>query len=251
VNSTANLQSLHDHEEKLRAQSLAAIWNDAELTDHWKLIAEAMNVIYAFAHDHQHQSDDELTLQFIGIRLFNAAGASVKLGLSGYYQKAFDQIRDILETYFLADYLTTYREKIGTWKLADKKTRIAHFGPGKIRTALDKRDGYTSGQRHKIYDLLSEHASHASYPGFGLVVQSGLGQVGPFFDQAKLRAFLEELAKRLGHAAIILLSHSEGEDPKLDIARKHYFKVFWAWAPKYLGVTPITLADVARAAIQT
>jgi hypothetical protein len=29
------------------------------------------------------------------IRLFNAAGASIKLALSGYYQKAFDQVRDV------------------------------------------------------------------------------------------------------------------------------------------------------------
>ena len=129
MNPTNNVQSLHEHEEKLRAMSLEAIRNDAALTDHLDLVSEAMNGIYAFAHDHQHQSDDELTLQFIGIRLFNAAGAAVKLGLSGYYQKAFDQVRDILETYFLADYLTTYREKIAAWKVADKKTRIAISGP--------------------------------------------------------------------------------------------------------------------------
>ena len=54
--------------------------------------------------------------------------------------------------------------------------RIADFCPGIIRTALDKRDGYTSGQRKKIYGLISEYASHASYPGM----------------------WLEELAKRLG-----------------------------------------------------
>jgi hypothetical protein len=64
-----------------------------------------MNAIYAFTHDHVHGSENELTLQYLGIRLFNAAGASVKLALSGYYQKAFDQVRDVIETYFLVDYL--------------------------------------------------------------------------------------------------------------------------------------------------
>ena len=39
-------------------------------------MAEAMNAIYAFTHDHEHGSDNELTLQYLGIRLFNAAGAS-------------------------------------------------------------------------------------------------------------------------------------------------------------------------------
>jgi hypothetical protein len=52
-------------------------------------VAEAMNAIYVFTHDHDHESENELTLQYLGIRLFNVAGASVKLALSGYYQNAF------------------------------------------------------------------------------------------------------------------------------------------------------------------
>jgi hypothetical protein len=39
-----------------------------------------------FTHDHQHGSKNELTLQYLGVRLFNAAAASIKLALSGYYQ---------------------------------------------------------------------------------------------------------------------------------------------------------------------
>jgi len=98
VGAAENIKTLHAHEEKLRAQSLELIKKDNELSTHWEMIAEAMNVIYAFSHDHVHQSEDELTLQLFDIRLFNAAGASIELGLSGYYQKAFDQVRDIVET---------------------------------------------------------------------------------------------------------------------------------------------------------
>jgi len=75
--ATDNLVSLYDHEEGLRATSLEAIKADATLSDHWNLVTEAMNAIYAFTHDHVHKSEDELTLQYLGIRLFNAAGASV------------------------------------------------------------------------------------------------------------------------------------------------------------------------------
>jgi hypothetical protein len=96
-----NLVSLHNQEEELRAKSLEAIKGDATLSDHWNLVAEAMNVIYAFTHDHIHESENELTLQYLGIRLFNAAGASIKLALSGYYQAAFHQVRDVIETQFL------------------------------------------------------------------------------------------------------------------------------------------------------
>ena len=58
---TENVDRLHEHEEKLRAESLALIAKRMDLTDHWKLVQEAMNVIYAFANDHVHGSDDELT----------------------------------------------------------------------------------------------------------------------------------------------------------------------------------------------
>jgi hypothetical protein len=174
MTATDNLASLHDHEEKLRAQSLEVIKADVALSDHWNLVGEAMNAIYAFTHDHVHESENELTLQYLGIRLFNAAGASVKLALSGYYQKAFHQVRDIIETSFLVDYLSTFPDKIDEWRRADKKKRIAQFGPGFIRNALDKRDRYTGGKRKEIYDLISELASHPSYSGVSLTTTGQL-----------------------------------------------------------------------------
>jgi hypothetical protein len=236
----AALASLHNHEEALRAQSLVAIQADAALADHWILVAEAMNAIHAFTHDHVHESDNELTLQYLGIRLFNAAGASVKLALSGYYQKAFDQMRDVIETYFLVDYLSTYPEKIDEWKRADKKKRMSHFGPGFIRNALDKRDGYTSGERKRIYDLISELASHASYSGISLTTTgpANMAQVGPFFEEKKLAIWLYELAMRLSHAAVVLVSNPEGIDMKLLMTRKHYLEVVNKWWWKYRRMKP-------------
>lgn len=163
--ATGNLISLYTHEEELRARSLAVVQADTGLFEHWNLIAEAMNAIYAFSRDHVHGSEDELTLQYLGTRLFNAAGASIKLALSGYYQKAFHQVRDVIETSFLVDYLTTYPEEIDEWRRADRGKRMSHFAPRRIREALDRRDGYTSGERKRIYDLISELASHPSYRG--------------------------------------------------------------------------------------
>jgi hypothetical protein len=219
-----NLKSLHEHEEQLRATSLATIETDTALQDHWNMLAEAMNAIYVFAHDHVHGSENELTLQYLGIRLFNVGGASTKLALSGYYQKAFAQVRNIIETYFLVDYLSTHPAKINEWKLADKKRRISHFGPGIIRNALDKRDGYTSGERKKIYDLISELASHPSYPGISLTTTgpTNLAQVGPFFDEKKLAIWAQEIAMRLSHAAVVLVSNPEGRDINLLATRAHY-----------------------------
>ncbi len=233
-----NLLSLHKREEELRAQSLAAIAADPDLSDHWNLVAEAMNLMYAFTYDYRHGSENELTLQYLGIRLFNAAAASIKLALSGYYQKAFHQVRDLIETYFLVDYLRSFPERIEEWKKADKKTRIAQFGPGVIRKALDERDGYTSGERKKIYDLISEAASHASYPGISLTTTgaNNSAHVGPFFDQTKLAGWLGEIAMRLSHAAVVLASAPEGRDLNLLMARAHYLEVANSWWSKYRGL---------------
>jgi hypothetical protein len=63
--ATDNLTSLHKHEEGLRARSLSATEADAALSDHWNLVAEAMNAFYAFSHDHAHGSENELVLQYL------------------------------------------------------------------------------------------------------------------------------------------------------------------------------------------
>jgi hypothetical protein len=232
-----NIVMLHEHEEKLRIQSLTLIAKRADLTDHWKLIQEAMNVIFAFVNEHPHGSDDELTMQFLGIRLFNAAAASIKLALSGYYQKAFVHVRDILETYFLVDYLRSNPTQISVWKNADKKQLKRDFSPVRIREELDKRDGYKHKQRAAFYALVSEFASHPTYKGFHLTTIGGLGRIGAFVDEAKLQAWLEEMAKRFGHAAICLLSDFEGTDHRLDLTRKHYLDVMDTWGKKYYGPT--------------
>jgi hypothetical protein len=233
-----NLVGLHRFEENLRVNSLAAIEADPVMSDHWNFIAEAMNAIHAFTHDHVHKSEDELTLQYLGIRLFNAGGASIKLALSGYYQKAFHQVRDVLETSFLVDYLSTYPDKIDKWRRADKKARIVHFGPGVIRSALDKRDGYTSGGRTRIYGLISELASHPTYSGISLTTSGpeNLAHVGPFFDQKKLTVWLQEMALRLSPAALALMPAAESSDLQLLATRLHYLKVVNGWWSKYRGL---------------
>jgi len=51
----------------------------------------------------------------------------------------------------------------------------------------------------------------------------------------KLQAWLEEMAKRFGHAAIVLLSDFEGQNQKLDSTRGHYLIVMNEWGRKYYG----------------
>ena len=46
-----------------------------------------------------------------------------------------------------------------------------------------------------------------------------MAQVGPFFDEKKLATWLQEMAMRLSHAAVVLVSNPEGSDIKLLMTR--------------------------------
>src|SRR5882757_38472 len=80
-----NLRSTNAHEEKLREESMALIEADEGLRKRLELVEKAMSLIFAYTHDHTARTDDELTVQMLGIRIFNAAASSIKLGLAGYY----------------------------------------------------------------------------------------------------------------------------------------------------------------------
>jgi hypothetical protein len=202
-----DLRQTHDHEEKLWAESLALVQGDPEMAKRLLVIENAMAVIFAYTVDYTSKTTDENTLQMLGIRLFNAAAAGLKLALSGYYQIAFHQARDVMETGFLFDYFRTSPKQISVWRAADRATRRKLFEPVKIRIALDERDGDVEKRRAAEYSKLSELASHASYRGFRLTARGGVGELGPFVERANLIAWLHEMVLRLGPSAVLYANH--------------------------------------------
>lgn len=174
-----NLKSTHRHEEDLRAESMKLIEAHAD----WKLrliLAEkALDIIFAVTHDYTARNDNELTLQFLGIRLFNTGACTVKLGLSGYYQQAFALLRDVLEVGFLIHYFAYWPEKISEWKTCSEDERKKRFAPVHIRIALDEWEGNVEKKRLKAYEVLSQHGAHATYRGFRMTTpKDNLGLVG-------------------------------------------------------------------------
>lgn len=129
-------------------------------------------------------------------KCFNAAASDVKLALSGYYQTAFQQARDIMETGFLLDYFGTSPEKIVVWKAADRTTRRKLFDPVQIRKALNARDGNTEERRAAEYSKLSELAAHVTWRGFRLTTRHGFCELGPFVEAINLKAWLHEMVLR-------------------------------------------------------
>ena len=230
-----NLISLHKHEEQIRVDSLHHIETHKNLSDHLAMIHGSMAMIYALAHDHANATDDELTIQYLGLRAFNSAASSMKLSLSGYYQSAFSIVRDIFETVALVDYLHTNPNQIAVWKASDKKQRIAQFGPGAIRNALNSRDQFSGNKRKEMYDRLSEYASHATAPGFQLLAPEGLGQIGPFFSEKYLKAWLEEAVKFLVHGATIFMGHFPNVEPPLLLEKAGFLEHANRWRDERVG----------------
>ena len=215
--SFSDIAATHEHEEKLRTESMVLIRADRELSRRLAVIQKAMTVIFGYTVDHTSRNENEATVQLLGIRLFNAAASGMKLALSGYYQTAFQQARDIMETGFLLDYFRTSPEQIPVWKTADRATRRELFDPVKIRQALDKRDGDTQLlRRAEQYRKLSELASHATWRGFTMTTRQGIGELGPFIEPINLKAWLHEMVLRLGPSAVVYGNHFPNADSKLE-----------------------------------
>lgn len=229
-----NLITLHTHEEKIRADSLHLITQNQNFSDHLSMIHGAMAIIYAIAHDHAKVSDDELTVQYLGLRLFNSMASSLKLGLSGYYQSAFALVRDIFEMVALLDFFHSSPDQIAVWKASDKKQRIAKFGPGAIRNALNEMDKFSGNRRKEMYDRLSEYASHATAPGFQLLAPEGLGQIGPFLSERYLKAWLEEAVKFLVLGATIFMDHFPNVEPPLLLEKAGFLQQATRWREQYM-----------------
>jgi hypothetical protein len=199
-----NLTSTHKHEEDLRIQSLALIRDNPEWRGRLILIERALALIFAFTHDYSNQSDDELTIQLFGIRLFNTGASALKLSLSGYSQQGLSLIRDIIEVGFLLDYFRSWPGKISEWKVSTDSERMKKFSPKHIRAALDKRDGNVERKRAAVYGVLSKLASHATYDGFRMnTKENTFVELGPFIHEKQMRAFLEEMVLRLGPVAVL------------------------------------------------
>lgn len=229
-----NLESLHKHEEELRTKSILHINGDGSLKEHMQLVQEALDMLHDIVKVYKQQTDDELTVQYLGIRLFNTIVSSNKLMLSGYYQNALALQRDIIESGFLLEYLGAFPEQIAVWKSSDDEQRHTIFKPSAIRKALDNRKQVKGGKRGQIYKRLCEYASHPTYKGFKLVAPKGLGEIGPFYDEKYLAAVLGELVLRVPYFTLVFTGHFKHLPVGFLKTRTNYMLGVKRWSEKYL-----------------
>jgi hypothetical protein len=148
------------------------------------------------------QTDDEdiKVIQLLGMRMFNAFGASLKLALSGYPQNSVLLMRDIMETVFLVDLFKGDKTLIEKWRFADEKTLKNYFSPVAVRKALDERYGHKAGKRKERYKQFSELAGHPNMKSAWMMrpEKNGDAVSGPFVAKDSLNAVLYEM----GHLSV-------------------------------------------------
>jgi len=201
-----NLKSLHQEEARLRAITLEFIDENQKLEFELDVIHQCLDHLFAIVNGHVHRNEDELTIQRLGIRLFNAGASSLKAAFSGYYQIALLIVRDVNEILNLLDLFGLEKNRISDWCTADDTKRFREYTPLKVRKALESHPGYEGQEagRARIYKQLSTYAAHASNNGFRLLGGADLqSNIGPFFDEPLLRAYLEETATQLTHAGLL------------------------------------------------
>lgn len=198
----SNFVTLHQGEEFVRSKSVEAIEKSDDLLLHAHAVEHAADLIHFLIHKDEHRSEDDLTIRLLGIRLFNSINASLKLLLSGYYQAAALQIRDLIETFFLLDYLNTDHALIAEWRVANDDDRYKKFRPKKVRDKINSRDALTGDKRGELYKLFSDLAGHPNPAGFQMYrLPDGTHHCGPFFEEKPLVATISELARSAIQAA--------------------------------------------------
>ncbi|WP_377848536.1 hypothetical protein [Bosea sp. UC22_33] len=192
----SNLASLHDAEEQLRGKAMSIIACDERLQLHLAIVEAAMDVGDIF-RQFDTCDEDMKVAQVLGMRTFNAFGASLKLALSGYHQNSALILRDVLETVFLLDLFSGDRALIPLWRLADKKARMKQFSPIRVREALDARDGFTSKRRAEMYELFSELAGHPNMKSAWMMrpQKDSDAVIGPFMEETALEAIISEMGR--------------------------------------------------------
>ncbi|MGJ5135700.1 hypothetical protein [Bradyrhizobium oligotrophicum] len=191
-----NLTRLHSAEQLLRQKACSMIAADPRLQLHLSVTEAAMDLADSL-RTFSTNDEDLKVAQILGMRTFNAFGASIKLTLSGYHQNSALILRDVMETVFLLDLFASDRPLIERWRFADKKARMKDFSPVKVREALDARDGFTSKKRFEMYELFSELAGHPNMKSAWMMrrQKDGDAVIGPFIEATALEAVVSEMGR--------------------------------------------------------
>lgn len=242
-----NIVVLGHRESELREQSLGAIDDNERMSDHLDAIEATMSALMEHVRDRPERSQAELVVKRLGIRLFNNLASGLSQGLKGYYQQAFDAVRDVVELQFLFDDFGSDPEKPLRWALASKVDREREFRPAEVRKRLDARYQHVGDARRKAYQALSTMASHPSPDGFALITpHDSLSVTGPFFEARFLDALLGEMAQHGLGAGVNFTSLLPAETEAEMAAKIVYAQRAGRWVERHMSkeVAEVMAADL-------
>ncbi len=192
-----NLFLMHEGEEDLRAKSISIIEASEDMSLHVSMIERCMNTLQYIRENTPDMSEDQMIVALIGASVFNSTASAFKLLLGGYYQSSGLQIRYIMESGWLIDYLKTDLKLVQEWKMTPEDKRQSVFRPGKIRDALDKRDGLKEKKREAHYKRLCVLCGHPTFAGFAMLrpEPNADAYMGPFLVPSLLEGCIQELVQ--------------------------------------------------------
>lgn len=227
------IERLIKSEEENITNSLQLLKADQELDVQLSLYELAMDLVYSYVKDYKNKNADELTLQYIGIRLFNSFSVAFQLTLKGYYQISYSVQRDIVEVAFLLDYFNYFPSKISDWKSSTNTERQRNYGPKVIRDILDSRDKLTNKAREKRYKAHCEYATHVSFSGNRLIAPNNRGEIGSFFNEKFLKMCFRDLIENvLYSASLFILNFKDVKDKNILMLTHEFLKKLSNWFEK-------------------
>jgi hypothetical protein len=209
-----------------------------EMQDHVSMINAALHLISSIPSHIEHTNDDELAVQRLILRCFNAGAASLRLARCGYYQPAFSLVRDVIETTFLLDLFSRVPKEVKQWRTLPVKERESRFSTFTVRKKLDDFDPGKKSLRTEIYKRFSNYAAHPTPEGAAVISPDMMTKIGPFSDEQRFLGVLQELAKHLGYTAIVSGMHMPDDDGVAAQLRASYLGPLNNWLAKYMPNTP-------------
>lgn len=234
ISMPQRLSNLHMAEELLREKAKLLIDADPRFALHLDVVEHAMDLADVL-RQFPTKDEDLKVVQVLGMRIFNAFGASVKLALSGYGQNSALIMRDILETVFLIDLFKRDHLAISRWRHADKRTRMQHFSPVRVRETLDKLDGFSGKKRAEMYELFSELAGHPTMKSHLMMrpKKDDDAVIGPFIENTTVEAGLSEMGRLAIQAGELLDAFFPAEWRKGDATRVTFAKLKKLWISEF------------------
>jgi hypothetical protein len=217
------------------------ILSSPALQKHVAMINQSLNCLDSALRTHKHRSTDELMILRLAARCFNSGAAALRLARMGYYNQCLSLVRDLMEVTLLLDLFERDPSTISEWAKTSEHSRFKKFSPLKVRLRLeeiDKQGGRPPLNRKPTYQRFCTYGTHASPESFVLISPDMMTKIGPFPDEGRLRAMIEEIVQHLTFAVIVFLSHLDEENDDAVELRAQFYDRADIWANEFIRGKP-------------